>query len=80
MLHNIVRGILGGDIMATHIKLVDDKNSFPAIKPGHRLNDQERRQFQHEFKIYMEKYFKDKLGKGVDKTNRHLGRYAGYPG
>jgi len=54
--------------MATHIKLVDDKNSFPAIKPGHRLNDQERRQFQHEFKIYMEKYFKDKLGKGVNKT------------
>ncbi len=23
---------------------------------------------QHEFKIYMEKYFKQKLGKGVDRT------------
>ena len=30
------------------------------------LNDQQRR--QHEFKIYMEKYFKQKLGKGVDRT------------
>ena len=32
------------------------------------LNDQQRRQMQHEFKIYMEKYFKQKLGKGVDRT------------
>ena len=32
------------------------------------LNDQQRRQMQHEFKLYMEKYFKQKLGKGVDRT------------
>ena len=56
--------------MATHIKLVDNnnKNVSLAAMQRHRLNDQERRQLQHEFKIYMEKYFKDKLGKGVDKT------------
>ncbi|MGI6469321.1 MAG: DUF2294 domain-containing protein [Syntrophomonadaceae bacterium] len=56
--------------MATHIKLVDNnnKNASLAAMQRHRLNDQERRQLQHEFKIYMEKYFKDKLGKGVDKT------------
>lgn len=54
--------------MATQFKLVDDKAIIPTGMSGRRLNDQERRQFQHEFKIYMEKYFKDKLGKGVDKT------------
>ena len=32
------------------------------------LDDRRRRKIQHELKIYMEKYFKEKLGKGVDKT------------
>lgn len=33
-----------------------------------RLDERQRRQRQHELKIYMEKYFKAKLGKGVDRT------------
>lgn len=33
-----------------------------------RLNDQQRKKLQHEIKLYMEKYFKQKLGKGVDYT------------
>lgn len=33
-----------------------------------KLNDQQRRQMQHKFKLYMEKYFKEKLNKGVDHT------------
>lgn len=53
--------------MSANIKLVPDKGQS-SVKPARRLNDQERRQLQHEFKIYMEKYFKVKLGKGVDKT------------
>jgi len=32
------------------------------------LSETQRKQLQHEFKIYMEKYFKQKLGKGVDYT------------
>ncbi|NLX02923.1 MAG: DUF2294 domain-containing protein [Syntrophomonadaceae bacterium] len=43
----------------------DDQNGE---KNHELLNDQQRRQMQHEFKIYMEKYFKQKLGKGVDRT------------
>lgn len=31
-----------------------------------KLINKERRQLQHEFKIYLEKYFKDLLGKSVD--------------
>lgn len=54
--------------MASHIKLVEGKNAQTANVPGPKLNDQQRRQIQHEFKLYMEKYFKDKLGKGVDYT------------
>jgi len=34
----------------------------------HKLNEQERKKLQHEFKVHMEKYFKQKLGKGVDYT------------
>lgn len=34
----------------------------------YKLSNKQRKQLQHEFKIYMEKYFKDKLGKGVDYT------------
>ncbi len=33
-----------------------------------RFNDRKRKKLQHELKIYMEKYFKAKLGKGVDHT------------
>lgn len=36
------------------------------IKP--KLDDLQRKQLQHEFKIYMQQYFKRKLGKGVDFT------------
>ncbi len=35
---------------------------------GQRLNERQRKQMQHELKIYMEKYFKQKLGKSVDYT------------
>jgi len=35
---------------------------------GLRLNERERKHLQHQLKIYMEKYFKEKLGKGVDYT------------
>lgn len=33
-----------------------------------KLDDRQRKKLQHELKIYMEKYFKQKLGKGVDHT------------
>ncbi len=33
-----------------------------------RLSEQQRKQLQHEIKIYMQQYFKQKLGKGVDYT------------
>lgn len=33
-----------------------------------KLCEQKRKQLQHEIKVYMEKYFKQKLGKGVDYT------------
>lgn len=39
-----------------------------SIDRASKLNDQQRRQLQHVFKIYMEKYFKEKMGKGVDHT------------
>lgn len=32
------------------------------------MDDKQRKQMQHELKIYMEQYFKKKLGKGVDYT------------
>ncbi len=35
---------------------------------ANKLDDRQRRQLQHELKLYMEKYFKKKLGKGVDYT------------
>lgn len=40
---------------------VDKSNEY-------KLNQKQRKQLQHEFKVYMEKYFKSKLGKGVDYT------------
>ena len=33
-----------------------------------KLDDRERKHLQHELKVYMEQYFKQKLGKGVDYT------------
>lgn len=54
--------------MAAQIKLVQAKSAEDTDEPGCKLNDQQRRRLQHEFKLYMEKYFKNKLGKGVDKT------------
>lgn len=54
--------------MSSHIKLVLEKDGQLSVQYARRFNDQERRQLQHELKIYMEKYFKKKLGKGVDKT------------
>lgn len=53
--------------MATQAKLVQGKDTKIA-STGCKLNDQQRRQLQHEFKLYMEQYFKEKLGKGVDYT------------
>ncbi len=42
----------------------------PAVRlqTEQKLDDRTRRQLQHELKLYMEKYFKSKLGKGVDHT------------
>ena len=42
--------------------------SLEKSKTKPKLSDQQRRQLQHEFKLHMEKYFKEKLGKGVDYT------------
>lgn len=53
--------------MAANIKLVRAEDSV-ASTSAPKLSEQQRRQFQHEFKIYMEQYFKEKLGKGVDYT------------
>lgn len=38
------------------------------IEAHKKLDDKQRRQMQHEIKVYMEQYFKQKLGKGVDYT------------
>ena len=41
---------------------------FVDSNTGPKLNERQRKQMQHELKIYMEKYFKQKLGKSVDYT------------
>lgn len=53
--------------MTEQIKLAKnyDTHTMPMYLP---LNDQECRHLQHEFKIYIEQYFKDKLGKSVNYT------------
>ncbi|MDD2497091.1 MAG: DUF2294 domain-containing protein [Desulfitobacteriaceae bacterium] len=33
-----------------------------------KLDDRQRKQLQHELKVYMEQYMKKKLGKGVENT------------
>ena len=46
-----------------------NKQKYNCSKPAeYKLSNKQRKQLQHEFKIYMEKYFKSKLGKGVDYT------------
>lgn len=46
---------------------VKNKNTIH-IDSQKKLDDRQRRQLQHELKVYMEQYFKKKLGKGVDYT------------
>ena len=42
-------------------------------EPGEkRLSEQERKRMQHEFKIYMEQYFKRTLGKSVETTKINI--------
>ena len=50
--------------MASQIKLVNDTLK----QQGPVLTETQRRRLQHEIKLYMEQYFKKKLGKGVDYT------------
>lgn len=56
---------MGEFLVVKNIKLLDNQGTSA---PGQKLNEQQRRHLQHEFKIYMEQYFKEKLGKGVDYT------------
>ena len=46
----------------------EQSSSVVNINSHKKLNERERKQLQHEFKIYMEQYFKRTLGKGVDYT------------
>lgn len=47
----------------------DNINSaFSRKKTEPKLSEQQRKKLQHEFKLHMEKYFKQILGKGVDYT------------
>lgn len=46
----------------------DKRSSIIDVTDGSKLDDIQRRKLQHEFKLYMEQYFKRKLGKGVDHT------------
>ncbi|KAF1085883.1 hypothetical protein SPSYN_00613 [Sporotomaculum syntrophicum] len=43
-------------------------NACSREKIESRFSEQQRKQLQHEIKIYMQQYFKQKLGKGVDYT------------
>ncbi|MGI6514673.1 MAG: DUF2294 domain-containing protein [Syntrophomonadaceae bacterium] len=47
---------------------MEKANTIRSAIDRKKLSEQERRQLQHELKIYMEQYFKAKLGKGVDHT------------
>ncbi len=47
----------------------DNLNSaYKREKVEPKLSEQQRKKLQHEFKIHMEQYFKQILGKGVDYT------------
>ncbi len=50
------------------MSLQNDTAGQKSSKIDFKLNEQQRKQLQHEIKLYMEKYFKEKLGKGVDYT------------
>jgi len=54
--------------MPSMYKMNFRENNSVEIGQTPKLNDRQRKQLQHELKIYMEKYFKQKLGKGVDHT------------
>ncbi len=46
----------------------DKSSNIVNIDGRKKLDDRQRKQLQHELKVYMEQYFKKKLGKGVDYT------------
>ncbi|MEN6462243.1 MAG: DUF2294 domain-containing protein [Syntrophomonas sp.] len=53
--------------MSSIYKVYNNEHSIESTQ-GCRLDERQRRQLQHELKIYMDKYFKEKLGKGVDNS------------
>lgn len=46
----------------------DKTSNIVNIDALKKIDDRQRKQLQHELKVYMEQYFKKKLGKGVDYT------------
>jgi Uncharacterized conserved protein len=52
----------------TSLYKISSQGSESERDQSSKLNERQRKQLQHELKIYMEKYFKQKLGKGVDHT------------
>jgi len=54
------------------MQLIRDENEQTEnvlnISARKKLDERQRKQLQHELKVYMEQYFKKKLGKGVDYT------------
>ena len=44
------------------------EKNIVCIDTRRKMDDRQRRHMQHDLKVYMEKYFKQKLGKGVDYT------------
>lgn len=54
--------------MATVPEDKDRASNVVNIEGRKKLDDRQRKQLQHELKVYMEQYFKKKLGKGVDYT------------
>ena len=52
--------------IARDAKTGEAKKAVPCKTDEH--TETKRKKIQHEFKIYMEHYFKEKLGKGVDYT------------
>lgn len=46
----------------------DKASNIVNIDAHKKLDDRQRKQLQHELKVYMEQYFKKKLGKGVGYT------------
>ena len=54
------------DSSANNVKNV--VNGYTGAKSEHRLNEAKRKQMQHDIKIYLQQYFKQELGKGIDYT------------